>query len=419
MAHSPIAFLPAVHRGQLPSDELIRQAEAGERPRWEHLELARRLDAVLIDAEYLAERGTPVARLVARHVGLFPAQVVEAFLRRKRFGTVCAWSDRLGLPLALLHKVSGWRGDLVLVSAWLSRPKKALFLSTLRVHTHLRAIISGSRSQLDIAGERLGVPRHKLQLAPWPVDTAFWRPQPGGTPGDVIASVGWEARDYPTLLEALDGVDVRLEVAVGVTLFATDAKTGGRGSEEFDLLSAVEPVLRRTYGYRLQEGLLPKLQAAQATGRVRVRQQLPPRELRELYARARFVVVPLHDVDSDCGITTIVESMAMEKAVIVTRTKGQVGVLEDGVQGMYVPPNDPDALRAAIVHLLAHPEEAERMGRAGRRLVEQRFSLDSYVDRLAPVIAGGHDGDAVDGEGPTRAGADAGRRAPGGAEPAA
>lgn len=364
----------------------MRQVEAGERPRWEHLEVARRLGAVLIDVEHLETRATSVARFVARRVGLFPAQVVEAFARRKQYRTVCAWSDRQGLPLALLCKITRSRLDLVLVSAWLSRPKKALFLSRLRVHTHIRAIFSGSRMQLDIAGEQLGVPHHKLHLAPWPVDTTFWRPQPGS--GDAVVSVGWEARDYRTLLDAFDGLEVPLELAVGVTLFA--AGTGDASQPGgVDLLSTVEPVLRGTYGYRLQRELLPRLKAADASGRAKVHQQLAPRELRELYGRARFVVVPVNDVDSDCGITTMLEAMAMGKAIIVSRTRGQIGVLEDGVQGMYVPPGDSGALRAAIEHLLAHPDEAERMGRAGRRLVEERYNLDSYVTHLAAEIDGG------------------------------
>ena len=62
--------------------------------------------------------------------------------------------------------------------------------------------------------------------------------------------------------------------------------------------------------------------------------------------------MPLVDVDFDAGVTSITEAMAMGKAVIVTRTKGQVDVIHDGVEGLYVPPADPAALREAIVHLL-------------------------------------------------------------------
>ena len=78
----------------------------------------------------------------------------------------------------------------------------------------------------------------------------------------------------------------------------------------------------------------------------------------------------------------------MGKAVIVTRTRGQIDVIQDGVQGIYVPPRDPHALRAAIEYLLAHPEEAERMGRAGRALAEERHTLTGYVERLAATLRG-------------------------------
>jgi glycosyltransferase involved in cell wall biosynthesis len=54
---------------------------------------------------------------------------------------------------------------------------------------------------------------------------------------------------------------------------------------------------------------------------------------------------------------------------------------------MYVPPNDPPALRSAIEYLLGHPDEAERMGRAGRRRVEQWMSLEGYVRGLSRWVA--------------------------------
>jgi glycosyltransferase involved in cell wall biosynthesis len=52
-------------------------------------------------------------------------------------------------------------------------------------------------------------------------------------------------------------------------------------------------------------------------------QQLSQLGLRDLYSQSRFVVVPLHEVDFDAGVTTLTEAMAMGKAVIVTRTRGR------------------------------------------------------------------------------------------------
>ena len=53
------------------------------------------------------------------------------------------------------------------------------------------------------------------------------------------------------------------------------------------------------------------------------------------------------------------------------------------IDGRY---GDPEALRAAIARLLGDPDEAERMGKAGRALVESRHTLDGWVAGIADVV---------------------------------
>ncbi len=377
------AFLVTSYPGQSGVDDLRRHAANGAIPRRDYAELAARFPIDVVDSEYLSTRATAVARWAARRLGIPAAQVGEILLRGSSYDSVWAWSDRTGLPLALLRKLGRSRRDLVLVSAWLSRPKKAVFLRPLRAHTHLRAIVSSSRAQLDIAAARLGVPEAKLHFAPWPVDDRFWTP-PSRPPDDMICAVGMEGRDYTTLLYAIrtPALDARVTLAVGTIVFTAGPvpeRNDGPGAPDFGLL-------RRTFGYRFTREWAEELTAPRLPVNVSVEQQMAPSDLRDLYARCRFVVVPLHDVDSDCGITTITEAMAMGKAVIVTRSRGQVDVIEDGRQGIYVPPHDPRALRAAIDHLLAHPEEADRMGREGRALVEHRHALDRHLERIASLL---------------------------------
>jgi glycosyltransferase involved in cell wall biosynthesis len=105
-----------------------------------------------------------------------------------------------------------------------------------------------------------------------------------------------------------------------------------------------------------------------------------------LYASSRFVVVPLYENDFQAGVTTILEAMAMGKAVIVSRTSGQRDVIQDGVNGIYVPPGDPRALRSAILNLLEHPEEAARLGMNARKTIESAMSLELWVDRTSRVV---------------------------------
>lgn len=342
--------------------ELERLASGGEHPRKDYVELARALDADVLDADYMERRASGAARTIARHGGLSVGQLVEAVLRGGRYRHVIAWADRFGLPLATAHKIGRLHRDLVMVSGWLSPPKKAVFLRRLKVHSHLHAIINYSSVQMEFAAAELGVPREKLFLALQPVDDRFWRPSTAPAQDHFIAAAGSEGRDYLTLLHAVRGLDVQVELAVGHSFSAVGDT---RGKE-----------VRARIGDIEREGLPPNVR----------RGTLSPLRLRELYARARFMVVPLQDLDYDAGVTAIVEAMAMAKAVIVTRTRGQVDVLRDGEHGLYVPPGNPRAMRAAIEHLLAHPEEADRMGRAGRALIEERHTLDGYTARLVDIV---------------------------------
>ena len=102
-------------------------------------------------------------------------------------------------------------------------------------------------------------------------------------------------------------------------------------------------------------------------------------ELRELYARSRFVVVPLVPSESDNGVTVILEAMAMGKPVICSRTRGQVDVIQDGVTGIYVPVGHPTALREAMLSLWNDPQRARTMGARARAYVEQHHTLEQFA----------------------------------------
>ena len=83
----------------------------------------------------------------------------------------------------------------------------------------------------------------------------------------------------------------------------------------------------------------------------------------------------------------IVEGMLAERPVIATIGGGVGEIITDGVDGVLVPPNDPDALAAAIRALVADPERAKRLAAAGYKNARQRFALATMERRLAIVLA--------------------------------
>ena len=352
--------------GQPAPRELERLAASGERPRAIPVEVARALDADVLDLNFVLDHGSTVSRAFARKVGILEGQVVEAFLRRRRYGTIVAFADRLGLELALVCKLARSRRDLVLVSSRLvGSSSKRFFLGRARVQSHIREIVSYSSVQLELGAEQYGLPRERLHALLQPVDERFWRPQ-DTLVEDLVCSVGSVEgyRDYPTLFAAVRDLPVQVELAVGS--FISSPRHRDERARRFNAALAADP----------------------APASVRYRLEVPYAELRDLYARSRFVIMPLREADFDAGVTSITEAMAMGKAVIATRIRGQVDVLHDGVEGLYVPPGDPAALREAIDHLLRNPDEAARMGAAGRTAVLERHRLEDFARAIAEISLG-------------------------------
>jgi glycosyltransferase involved in cell wall biosynthesis len=75
------------------------------------------------------------------------------------------------------------------------------------------------------------------------------------------------------------------------------------------------------------------------------------------------------------------EAMACGTPVVVTSVASLPEVVADGKTGFVVPPNDPAALREKLAWLLEHPDDAARMGAAGRRRVLEHFSWPAVVRR--------------------------------------
>jgi len=107
-----------------------------------------------------------------------------------------------------------------------------------------------------------------------------------------------------------------------------------------------------------------------------------PKELVQLYRDANVVVVSMLP-NKYAGITTLIEGLACRRPVVATRTRGLVDYLTppDGIS--VVEPGDSAAMRAAIVRLLEHPEEALAQAQTGYESVERLYDFDRYIETIA------------------------------------
>lgn len=81
----------------------------------------------------------------------------------------------------------------------------------------------------------------------------------------------------------------------------------------------------------------------------------------------------------------IIEAMAAGKPVIGTNAGGAPEIIEHGITGIIVPPKDHRSLSEAITYLLQREELRKNMGEAGRRRVNEYFSLEKNVERIQNI----------------------------------
>ncbi|MEF3273676.1 MAG: glycosyltransferase family 4 protein [Chloroflexus sp.] len=341
--------------GVIP-DHLEADIAAGRRPRADYLELARHFGADLIDYRIARATSGIVGRLFERVGGPNLLLAWACFRRRHHYQAIFTDGEQVGLPLAAFLKFfsPNRRPRHLMITHIISVPKKMIFLDRFGVQSHIDRFIVYSTWQQRFITERWQLPLRRVPFTPFMVDDQFFHPRhapPRPTPRPQICAVGLERRDYPTLLEAVHGLDADVVVAAASPWSKQRDSTQGR--------------------------VIPP--------NVRV-QKFSQYELRQLYSDSQFLVMPLEPVEFQAGVTAILEAMAMERAVICTRTPGQTDVIVEGETGLYVPPRDPVALRSAIERLLANPDMAARMGQAGRRLISAKMNLDHYAERLTTML---------------------------------
>jgi glycosyltransferase involved in cell wall biosynthesis len=83
--------------------------------------------------------------------------------------------------------------------------------------------------------------------------------------------------------------------------------------------------------------------------------------------------------------TSLLDAMCFARPVVATAAGGIPEVVEDGVTGRVVPVQDPAALAEALVAVLEDPAARNRLGSAGRRRFESRFSADRMVEATLAV----------------------------------
>jgi glycosyltransferase involved in cell wall biosynthesis len=165
-----------------------------------------------------------------------------------------------------------------------------------------------------------------------------------------ILSVGNEMRNYPLLFEAARALPI------DVVVKASSAWTSNQQANQ-NFPGNIHAVTQRlSYG-----------------------------QLRDLYAGAQLVVVPLQDTLQAAGLNAIYEALAMKKCVIATYSRGLPDELIHNESGLIVEPTT-EALADAILTCINAPDQAQRLAAAGQNMVRNRASMETYVKAVTQFL---------------------------------
>lgn len=109
---------------------------------------------------------------------------------------------------------------------------------------------------------------------------------------------------------------------------------------------------------------------------------IPDEKVAELFQRAKVVVLPYIYHQGHSGVINV--ARAFGKPAVVTDVGDLPNLVEDGEDGLVVPPKDPEALANAIIKLLKDERLREKMGENASRKAE-KLSWDNIAKKHIQV----------------------------------
>ena len=352
--------------GYQPTDA-IEDQERGVHPWRDEILLERAVDAQVLDFT-IADEALANSKVLRKLNDLGVGRIwILGFLAARAsrdFRAVYATGEDIAIPYSIFSSLFRRTTKLVMrvedIERGRSTARRALFrLLFRRAVRRSDAILCRTTAHVDALSPISGSRGH-VRLVAESVDGEFFSPEnaSGSLPENItlrdrplIVSAGLEHRDYPTLLDAIDGLDVDVVIGAG-SPWSTDRFDPGRSEPPAN-------VHVDRFGHC---------------------------EMRDLFSRADLVVVPVRATTRACGITVVLEASAMERPVVCTGTDGLATYVEDNVSALTAPPGDAKALRGAIERALGDQALCGQLAAQARENVRTRFDQRFFIDAVAEEL---------------------------------
>ncbi|OGU58420.1 MAG: hypothetical protein A2V66_10565 [Ignavibacteria bacterium RBG_13_36_8] len=281
-------------------------------------------------------------------------QALIAALKVKGYDLIISHGAQSGIVLAFLRTLFGNRNPPhIIIDIGCFNGARENLLETLPIEfggRSLSGIIYHSKVQLQYYKKHFNSLLPNIQYIPFGVDTDFFSPMDVNEE-NIIVAFGFKKRDYITLCHAWE-----LLKPTNVTLKIIGIKT--------------PPVM----GLReLPNG-------------VDIYDAMSIDDLKNVIARALFIAIPLPYYNYSYGQMSLLQSMSMGKAVIITKTPGVIDYVRDNVDALFVRPYDVDDMKEKISHLLRHPDKVREIGDRARRATLDTFSEELMSRRMYDFV---------------------------------
>lgn len=204
-----------------------------------------------------------------------------------------------------------------------------------------------SKSEIEAYHKYWGISKERMTHIPFKVNSSELLSKMETDEGDFIYSGGNSLRDYETLFEAVTGLDIPVKIVTTLD-FGTNTVP--------DNINIIKN------SWTFSEFYTP-------------------------CTKARFAVFPIKSgYIRSAGQGSYLGAMFLGKAVIVSDTPGVRDVIDDGVNGLVVPPSDAKMLREKILALWEDSDLRHRLGKTAKAQVREYYTHDRYIDNIYRVL---------------------------------
>ncbi len=269
-------------------------------------------------------------------------QTLRILLRLNRYDLIVSHGMQSGVVLSFIRRFWKTRAKHVVfdIGAFNSAAEDGAALKLMQFASKsLDGVIYHTESQEEYYRKCFPWIVGKSRYIPFGTDTDFfaWMPErgTGETEGTYILCVGYAKRDWDTLTEA------------------------------FERICADHVVTLRFVGKPDYVSGNPKVECLGF---------MPVDELIEQIRGALFGVVPLEDFNYSFGQMTLLQQMALGKAVIAADVPSMRGYVRDGETALLYPPKDSSKLAAQLERLLDDKALRDRMGKQAAESVRETYN---------------------------------------------